>query len=156
MKTQTARNIVQAILHKCGGSTSQEYVLMVDKVLQDFVDTRTPGDIQWALHATHLYGGGDSVGLYYYNLKDWIKRINEILLSDIREFGPRGESSHWLEGECKSRVVGYFLQHAPWDSKPEEYGIDIESFKDDRKNLPKLAEYPFPSKEEWEERQWRI
>ena len=151
MKSHIARNIAQATLRVCGGSAHQESAQMIDKVLEDFVVTRTPGDIYWALHATHLYER-----LYHFNLKDSIKRINEILLSDIREFGSNRSGDYSLGVECKGDVIGYFLHYAPWDASPEEYGIDIVRFKDERENLLKLAAYPFPSKEDWDERQWRI
>lgn len=145
--------IALSIIGDCGKHYSQggECKEMIDAVMRDFVETRTPGDVHWALCATHLYGESHEVsGLYLHNLKEWIKEINSLLLADIRDFGPDRRDSGWLQSEGKSRVVGYFLRHAAWDASPSEYGLDLEFFTDDPVTMKKLVQFPFTSKEEWE------
>jgi hypothetical protein len=156
MKQDIRKYIALHIIADCGkhysqGSDSKE---MIDAVMRDFVETRTPGDVHWALCATHLYGGskvanGES-GLYFHDIRFWIKEINTLLLSDIRDFGPDRRDGGWLQGEGKKRVVGYFLANAAWDASPADYGLDLGYFVDDPVTIKKLVQFPFSSQEEWE------
>ncbi len=149
MKTDIRKYIALRIIGDCGKHYSQggECKEMIDAVMRDFVETRTPGDVHWACCATHLYGGHEASGLYCHDLRVWIKEINSLLLADIKDFGP---DRRWLQGEGKSRVVGHFLAYAAWDASPSEYGLGLEFFTDDPVTMKKLVQFPFASQEECE------
>jgi len=154
MNHEFAKDVFRAVLIK-GTSPNME---LVDAALIRFAESReNKGGSHgyWVHSLSHLMSK-----LWELGLKDQIKRLNEIAFIGANEFS---------DNNCCNRLVGDFLYSAPWDANPAEYGLTEENLRwtlvpakysgDDttpekgQKMLDKVKQYPFASKEEWEDAQ---
>lgn len=128
---------------------------VLDATLEGFIttDLKYRGAHGYWVHSLSHFTGK----LWVRGLKTWVTRLNGVAFAGANKLG---------DSNCCNRLLGDFMNCAPWDAIPEEYGYTEENLRwakvepqcegdvfrspeEGEAAVKALKLFPFPSKEEW-------